>query len=177
MNAVSEDVKMLVEKELESANERFPQFHSEHEGWAIITEEAEELREECASIEMAMEQLWHRIRDGIQTAQHVALVEQYAEAALLHRAFALRQFEQVLPEQPHGAATRPDETDDAAQHAAGAIIDRIGIGAIANAVRVGAFQRQQLARFAGLRVQRGQLHGRKRTGFFIPRFFIVIIFA
>ena len=47
MNAVSEDVKMLVEKELESANERFPQFHSEHEGWAIITEEAEELREEC----------------------------------------------------------------------------------------------------------------------------------
>ena len=37
MNAVSEDVKMLVKKELESANERFPQFHSEHEGWAIIT--------------------------------------------------------------------------------------------------------------------------------------------
>ena len=81
MNAVSEDVKMLVEKELESANERFPQFHSEHEGWAIITEEAEELREECDSIEMSMKQLWHRIRDGIPTAQHVAFVEQNAEAA------------------------------------------------------------------------------------------------
>lgn len=81
MNAVSEDVKMLVEKELEAANERFPQFHSEHEGWAIITEEVEELGEESESIEMAMEQLWHRIRDGIQTATHVALVEQYAEAA------------------------------------------------------------------------------------------------
>lgn len=81
MNAVSEDVKMLVEKELESANERFPQFHSEHEGWAIITEEAEELREECDSIEMAMEQLWRRIRDGIPTSLQVALVEQYAEAA------------------------------------------------------------------------------------------------
>lgn len=81
MNAVSEDVKLLVEKELESANERFPQFHSEHEGWAIITEEAEELREECDSIELAMDQLWHRIRDGIQTAQYVPLVEQYAVAA------------------------------------------------------------------------------------------------
>lgn len=81
MNAVSEDVEKLVEKELEAANERFPQFHSEHEGWAVMQEEAEELQEECASIEMAMEQLWHRIRDGIPTAQHVALVEQYAEAA------------------------------------------------------------------------------------------------
>ena len=81
MNVVSKDVEKLVEKELESANERFPQFHSEHEGWAVMQEEAEELREECDSIEMAMEQLWHRIRDGIPTAQHVALVGQYAEAA------------------------------------------------------------------------------------------------
>lgn len=81
MNAVSEDVEKLAGKELEAANERFPQFHSEHEGWAVMQEEAEGLQEECASIEMAMEQLWHRIRDGIPTAQHVALVEQYAEAA------------------------------------------------------------------------------------------------
>lgn len=81
MNAVSEDVKALVYKELESANERFQQFHSEHEGYAIIQEEVEELGEESDSIEMATEQLWHRIRDGIPTAQHVALVEQYAEAA------------------------------------------------------------------------------------------------
>ena len=81
MNVVSKDVEKLVEKELEAANERFSQFHSEHEGWAVMQEEAEELQEECASIEMAMEQLWHRIRDGIPTANHVALVEQYAEAA------------------------------------------------------------------------------------------------
>lgn len=81
MNAVSEDVGKLVEKELEAANERFPQFHSEHEGWAVMQEEAEELLEECDSIELAMEQLWHRIRDGIPTAQYVPLVEQYAVAA------------------------------------------------------------------------------------------------
>lgn len=81
MNAVSAEVKALVYKELASANERFPQFHSEHEGWAVMQEEAEELREECDSIELAMELLWNRIRDGIPTAQHVARVEQYAEAA------------------------------------------------------------------------------------------------
>ena len=77
MNAVSAEVKALVYKELASANERFPQFHSEHEGWAVMQEEAEELREECNS----MEQLWHRIRDGISTKTHATLVGRYAEAA------------------------------------------------------------------------------------------------
>lgn len=81
MNVVSKDVEKLVEKELEAANERFPQFHSEHEGWAVMQEEAEELQEEYDSIEMAMEQLWRRIRDGIPTSLQVALVGQYAEAA------------------------------------------------------------------------------------------------
>lgn len=81
MNVVSKDVEKLVEKELEAANERFPQFHSEHEGWAVMQEEAEELQEECDSIEMSMKQLWRRIRDGIPTSLQVALVGQYAEAA------------------------------------------------------------------------------------------------
>lgn len=81
MNAVSEDVAKLVEKELESANAQFEPFHSEHEGWAVMQEEAEELREECENIEMAMEQIWHRIRIGLPTATYAALVEQTAEAA------------------------------------------------------------------------------------------------
>lgn len=81
MNVVNEDVGKLVEKELEAANERFPQFHSEHEGWAVMQEEAEELDEEMDAIEMAIEQLWHRIRDNLPTETHAALIEQYAEAA------------------------------------------------------------------------------------------------
>ena len=80
MNVVNEDVGKLVEKELKAVNERFPQFHSDHEGWAVMQEEAEELREECDSIELEMEQLWRRIRDCIPTAQYVPLVEQYAVA-------------------------------------------------------------------------------------------------
>ena len=55
MNAVSEDVKLLVEKELEAANERFPQFHSPHEGWAVIREEAEELRQETDDVLLGLE--------------------------------------------------------------------------------------------------------------------------
>lgn len=49
MNAVSEDVEKLVEKELEAANERFPQFHSPHEGWAVMQEEAAA----CEAIQVA----------------------------------------------------------------------------------------------------------------------------
>lgn len=66
MNAVSEDVEKLVEKELEAANERFPQFHSSHEGWAVIREEAEELRQETDDVEEALNILWERVRYNMQ---------------------------------------------------------------------------------------------------------------
>ena len=42
MNAVLANVRQLVDVELAAANERFPQFHSQHEGWAVLKEEAEE---------------------------------------------------------------------------------------------------------------------------------------
>ena len=51
MNAASEDVENLVEKELASANERFPQFHSPHEGWAVLREEYDELEEEVHQLD------------------------------------------------------------------------------------------------------------------------------
>lgn len=51
MNAASEDAEKLVEKELESANERFPQFHSPHEGWAVLREKYDELEEEVHQLD------------------------------------------------------------------------------------------------------------------------------
>lgn len=42
MNVIENDVRALVDKELTAANERFPQFHSAHEGYAVILEEVEE---------------------------------------------------------------------------------------------------------------------------------------
>ena len=46
MNAVETHVRNLVEIELAAANERFPPFHSAHEGWAVILEEVDELKAE-----------------------------------------------------------------------------------------------------------------------------------
>lgn len=45
MNAVSEDIAKLTEKELASANAQFPPFASEHEAWAVMHEELDECRE------------------------------------------------------------------------------------------------------------------------------------
>ena len=36
MNAVLANVRQLVDVELAAANERFPQFHSQHEGCAVV---------------------------------------------------------------------------------------------------------------------------------------------
>ena len=51
MNAVESDVRALVDKELAAANERFPPFHSAHEGWAVILEEVDELKAEVKQVE------------------------------------------------------------------------------------------------------------------------------
>lgn len=72
MNAVSEDVEKLVEKELEAANERFPQFHSPHEGWAVIREEVEELRQETDDVEEALNILWGRVRYNMRANPYFA---------------------------------------------------------------------------------------------------------
>lgn len=62
MNAVENDVRALVGKELSAANERFPQFHSAHEGYAVIKEEVDELSAETALVEKTTNELWEDIK-------------------------------------------------------------------------------------------------------------------
>ena len=64
MNAVENDVRALVDKELSAANERFPQFHSAHEGWAVILEEVNELSAETALVEKTANELWEHIKSN-----------------------------------------------------------------------------------------------------------------
>lgn len=64
MNAVENDIRALVDKELAAANERFPQFHSQHEGWAVILEEVNELSAETALVEKTANELWEHIKSN-----------------------------------------------------------------------------------------------------------------
>ena len=62
MNAVEQDVRSLVDKELAAANERFPQFHSQHEGWAVIKEEVDELEEAATYAKLTINDVWKEIK-------------------------------------------------------------------------------------------------------------------
>lgn len=62
MNAVENDVRALVDKEFAAANERFPQFHSAHEGYAVIQEEVDELKEDMDRITCRITSLRARVR-------------------------------------------------------------------------------------------------------------------
>ena len=65
MNVVENDVRALVDKELAAANERFPQFHSAHEGYAVIREELEETEEKVEMSKKYLKFLWDSIKmDG-----------------------------------------------------------------------------------------------------------------
>lgn len=62
MNAVKADVEKLVQKELESANQRFPMFRSDHEGAAVIFEEIEETEHELNEVRFAFKEMWRSIK-------------------------------------------------------------------------------------------------------------------
>lgn len=62
MDAVRVDVEKLVEKELESANQRFPVFRSGHEGAAVIFEEIQEAEQELKIMKSLFEDLWNAVK-------------------------------------------------------------------------------------------------------------------
>ena len=64
MDAVRKDVEALVQKELEAANKNFPLFHSAHEGYAVLLEEVEELKDKISEIEKNMSMLWKFIKNN-----------------------------------------------------------------------------------------------------------------
>lgn len=79
MNAVEQDVRVLVDKELAAANERFPQFHSAHEGWAVIQEEIEECGYELTAIYEEQKRTWDAIRGNGDPRDYVFVMMAYAK--------------------------------------------------------------------------------------------------
>lgn len=62
MNAVKKDIIALIPKELESANKIFPLFQSPHEGYAVLLEEMEELKDSRIDAEVNLDNLWENIK-------------------------------------------------------------------------------------------------------------------
>lgn len=82
MNAIEEDVKRLVGKELESANKRFPAFRSEHEGWAVLHEEADELEAESDKILMlVLDEMWESVKSNTGTREYAREIQSRAVSA------------------------------------------------------------------------------------------------
>ena len=79
MNAVEQDVRVLVDKELAAANERFPQFHSAHEGWAVIQEEIEECGYELTAIYEEQKRTWDAICGNGDPRDYVFVMMAYAK--------------------------------------------------------------------------------------------------
>ena len=66
MDAVKEDVELLVQKELESANRKFPMFHSDHEGYAVLKEEVEEAETDLMNMKDVLSVLWRYIKRNVE---------------------------------------------------------------------------------------------------------------
>lgn len=62
MNTIKQDVEKLVQKELVSANRRFPMFRSDHEGAAVICEEIQEAEYELERVRDRFQELWRAVK-------------------------------------------------------------------------------------------------------------------
>ena len=62
MSTIKSDVEKLVQKELGAANQKFPVFHSDYEGAAVIFEEIEECKQEIENLEIQFEVLWSYVK-------------------------------------------------------------------------------------------------------------------
>ena len=72
------NVRQLVDVELAAANERFPQFHSQHEGWAVLKEEAEEAEEEVSKMKLLLECAWGNITSDLPANEDIRCLKQNA---------------------------------------------------------------------------------------------------
>lgn len=80
MNAVHDDVVKLVDKELESANKKFPMFRSAHEGYAVILEEVDEAQDEMNNLNGLTNLLWKAVKVDSEVENFLVGIQIKAEA-------------------------------------------------------------------------------------------------
>lgn len=79
MNAVEKDVEILTFKELNSANDQFPLFHSQHEGYAVIKEEVEEVMDGMNALLEVFSNGWSAIKKNEDATIQMKMVGQIAQ--------------------------------------------------------------------------------------------------
>lgn len=62
MSTIKSDVEKLVQKELESANQRFPMFRSDHEGAAVILREIDNAKLQMVRTKERFENVWSFVK-------------------------------------------------------------------------------------------------------------------
>ena len=83
MTELTDKIKALAELELQDANANHPQFHSLHEGYAVLLEELEEATEALEEAEAMRKILWiHVRRDDAAMAHSFAARLEKAAAEL-----------------------------------------------------------------------------------------------
>ena len=75
MNAVKSQIAGLVSEELERAKEAHEDFHSLHEGYAVLLEEIDESRDEIQIIQADAAALWRCVKNDNALEAKLALVE------------------------------------------------------------------------------------------------------
>ena len=78
MDAIKYDVIELVEKELKSANKKFPLFASNHEGYAVIKEEVEEVKVEVVWVKEKLECMWELIKKNKDVILEAEFLKEFA---------------------------------------------------------------------------------------------------
>lgn len=62
---VKQDVNELAKQELKLANENFPPFNSNHEGYAVLLEEVEEAEYEMDMVKSSLNYVWGAVKTDI----------------------------------------------------------------------------------------------------------------
>lgn len=83
MNIAKEHVAGLVSMELQHAKENHEDFHSLHEGYAVMLEEIEECRDELQVIQSHTSDLWQAVKDDNTQGAKVEMDEIEAAAIQL----------------------------------------------------------------------------------------------
>ena len=78
MDAVRDDVEGLITKEVHAANKKFPMFHSNHEGAAVIFEEIQEAEEQMNEVYRTFKILWDLIKHDVESEHCVSVIRESA---------------------------------------------------------------------------------------------------